>query len=96
MDPNDSFKSLTKQRSVTQADERDLLALRIRLTREIEPRAGPHAVLQPFLYLSEDELREVREAWTKKDLATVRNWCDIARSRYPTSDPGQPNDTDAA
>lgn len=83
MDPNDKFKSLTQQLTQTQDDERELTALRVQITRLMNPKASEHGILHPFLYLNVDELREVREAWIAKNLIRVRELCDLARTRYP-------------
>lgn len=83
MEPNDKFRSLEKQRSATQADERDLLALRVQVTRLMSPRASAHGVLHPFFYLNVDELRQAKEAWTKQEYGKVRELCELARRRYP-------------
>lgn len=64
-------------------DDRELTALRVQITHMMNPKASEHGILHPFLYLSADELREAKEAWTAGNLVRVRELCDLARTRYP-------------
>lgn len=83
METSDKIRSLEKQRSATQADDRELLALRVQVTRLMHPQASAHGVLHPFFYLSADELRQAKEAWSSQEYGKVRELCELARTRYP-------------